>query len=138
MDITTSAGDTSEGFYENDGTLQVQKAKTMARTYLKATQGVPTSMNFDSITGDFVASFRADTKINAPTVIYTSELYYYKNGYDVKVLTTDGLNLVGSDSLKIDSKSIARHLQIQVTDVNYDGQLLTIKIADRNATITDL
>ena len=55
----------------------------MSRTYLKATQGVPTSMNFNTETGDFNASYRVDASIEAPTLIYTSEDFYYQNGYDV-------------------------------------------------------
>jgi hypothetical protein len=38
-DLTTSAGDRSEGFYNNDGSLQVQKIKALTRTYVKAAQG---------------------------------------------------------------------------------------------------
>jgi len=33
-DLTTTAGDTSEGFYEWDGSLQTNKAKALSRTYL--------------------------------------------------------------------------------------------------------
>jgi endoglycosylceramidase len=33
-DLTTSAGTGSEGFYNNDGTLQSEKVKALARTYL--------------------------------------------------------------------------------------------------------
>ena len=36
-DVTTTAGSTSEGFYENDGTLQVNKVKALSRTYPKVT-----------------------------------------------------------------------------------------------------
>lgn len=36
-DVTTTAGNSSEGFYENDGSLQQKKVKALARTYLKAT-----------------------------------------------------------------------------------------------------
>ena len=38
-DLTTSAGDRSEGFYNNDGSLQISKVKALARTYIKAAQG---------------------------------------------------------------------------------------------------
>jgi hypothetical protein len=33
-DLTTTAGTSSEGFYEKNGTLQVGKVKALARTYL--------------------------------------------------------------------------------------------------------
>lgn len=33
-DLTTSAGDKSEGFYNKDGSLQQGKVKALARTYI--------------------------------------------------------------------------------------------------------
>jgi len=47
MDITTSAGDTSEGFYEKNGTLQRNKAEALSRSYIKAAQGVTKKMFFN-------------------------------------------------------------------------------------------
>lgn len=35
-DITTTAGDGAEGFYNFDGSLQIPKVKAIARTYVKA------------------------------------------------------------------------------------------------------
>ena len=35
-DLTTSAGNKSEGFYNNDGTLQKLKVKELSRTYVQA------------------------------------------------------------------------------------------------------
>lgn len=46
--MTTSAGDRSEGFYNNDNSLQTQKVKALTRTYVKAAQGEIKSMNFNS------------------------------------------------------------------------------------------
>lgn len=56
-DLTTSAGTGSEGFYNNDGTLQNAKVKALARSYLPATQGTPLTFNFDSTYGDFEATY---------------------------------------------------------------------------------
>ena len=41
-DITTTAGDQAEGFYNKDGTLQDWKVKALARSYMQRTQGTPT------------------------------------------------------------------------------------------------
>jgi hypothetical protein len=35
-DLTTTAGDKSEGFYNKDGSLQKVKVKALSRTYVKA------------------------------------------------------------------------------------------------------
>ena len=71
-DLTTSAstGNGSEGFYNNDGTLQDWKVKALARSYLQFTQGVLTRQYFDTKTASLEASFTVDTSIKAPTVIY--------------------------------------------------------------------
>lgn len=90
QDITTSAGSTSEGFYENDGTLQAKKVKALARTYPKATQGVPTSIKFDKNTGNFNFKFIANSSIEEPTIIYKSDEYYYQNGYESSVFDVNG------------------------------------------------
>ena len=52
-DITTTAGDKKEGFYDADGNLIDWKVKALARSYMQRTQGTPTSLSFDVDTGDF-------------------------------------------------------------------------------------
>jgi len=49
-DLTTSAGTGSEGFYNQDGSLQDWKAKALARSYLQYTQGVLTKQYFNTET----------------------------------------------------------------------------------------
>lgn len=56
-DLTTSASTGAEGFWEQDGTLQEYKVKALARSYMPLTQGVLTSMQFDTETAQFVAQF---------------------------------------------------------------------------------
>lgn len=38
-DLTTTAGEGSEGFYNKDGTLQMKKIKSLSRTYIQYAQG---------------------------------------------------------------------------------------------------
>jgi hypothetical protein len=38
-DLTTTAGTSSEGFYNKDGSLQTGKIKALSRTYVKSAQG---------------------------------------------------------------------------------------------------
>ena len=52
-DLTSTAFDQSEGFYNKDGTLQVGKVKALSRTYMQATQGILTSMSFSTQTSEF-------------------------------------------------------------------------------------
>lgn len=69
-DLTTSAGNRSEGFYNFDGSLQTGKVKSLSRTYVQNAQGEISMMKFDSKTGDFYAKLHIDTKINATTNVY--------------------------------------------------------------------
>lgn len=82
--MTTSAGVGSEGFYNKDGTLQEYKVKALARSYLTATQGVPTFQNFNMDTSEFNADFTVNTSIEAPTVLYLNKQYYYPNGVNIE------------------------------------------------------
>lgn len=50
-DITTSAGNRSEGFFNFDGSYQVQKIKALNRAYIQAAQGTILSVNFTSQDG---------------------------------------------------------------------------------------
>ena len=75
-DLTTSAGTGSEGFYNQDGSLQEWKAKALARSYLMYTQGALTSQHFDTETAALNATFVVDTSIKAPTVIYQNTEYW--------------------------------------------------------------
>ena len=84
-DLTTSAGTHSEGFYENDSTLQHAKVKALARTYLPATQGTPLTLNFDTTSSNFIATFTVNTSITLPTVVYANTEYYYPNGHSIVV-----------------------------------------------------
>ncbi len=118
-DLTTSAGTGSEGFYNNDGTLQDMKVKALARTYLPYTQGVLTNNIFNSTTGDFVGSFVYDASIQEPTVLFKSDKYYYANGYTLTVTVEGGAELPSCDVVIQDLKN--NYVSIQVTNAAYNG-----------------
>lgn len=98
-DITTSAGDRSEGFYNKDGTLQVPKVKALARTYVKAAQGTTKSMKFHSqasngvAEGTFTATVQYNASVKLPTEVFLAhpeqngpQISYYNNGYTVSIV----------------------------------------------------
>ena len=61
-DITTTAGNRSEGFYNLDGSLQEQKIAQLTRPYIRAAQGLITYML--TLPGEhFVATIRLDLAI---------------------------------------------------------------------------
>lgn len=95
-DLTTTAGTGSEGFYNEDGTLQAWKVKALARTYMPYTQGTLTSQSFDTTTGLFNASFVFNATVNAPSVIYTSSEYWYTN-MRVCTVSHNGTELTAKD-----------------------------------------
>jgi hypothetical protein len=74
-DPTTQAGSGEEGFYNADGSIQGEKVKMLARTYIQSAQGTIQSNEFkpstsDSATRTFNASFNLDCSVEAPTVIH--------------------------------------------------------------------
>lgn len=124
-DLTTSAGDGSEGFYNADGTLQEWKVKALARSYLMATQGVPSHMHFATETGAFTAKFTLEVTVDAPTIVYLNEDYWYPNGYDFHVFV-EGVQ-APSSAYTIDVSN-KKYLSIKFSETSYSGQTITINV----------
>jgi endoglycosylceramidase len=61
------------------------RAAVLARTYPLATAGTPISQSFDTATGAFSFTYRADHTVHAPTQIVVPVAYHYPHGYDVIV-----------------------------------------------------
>ena len=93
-DLTTSAGTGSEGFYNNDGTLQDGKVKALTRTYLTATQGTLKSMQFSTETSNFESRFDVNTNIKLPSVLYYNKHYWYPNGINFVLYNSYDVPLV--------------------------------------------
>lgn len=124
-DLTTSAGTGSEGFYNQDGSLQTIKIEALARAYLPFTQGVLHSMNWNPSSLLFTATFNLDQSLLKPSVLYvpavfgddyTVSLTEVKSGYDC----TESFYLV---------KSGDGHVQINQGDGDYDGLLLELRLS---------
>ena len=127
-DLTTSAGTNSEGFYNNDGTLQDGKVRALTRTYLQATQGILTSMQFSTQTSDFHAMFIVDTTIAEPTVLYKSDYYWYSTGFNINVVDSRNNILVAGKDYTIDL-SQKNYARILVTNKAFNGQTLNIAVS---------
>jgi hypothetical protein len=86
--LTTAAGNRSEGFYNVDGSLQLDKIKAISRTYVQAAQGTILSQKFFQ-NGTFTASIRYDPTSTQDTQIYVNNkgkgVMWYPNGVNVTV-----------------------------------------------------
>ena len=126
-DLTTSAGTQSEGFYNSDGSLQEIKVKALSRTYLQATQGLIGTMRFNSEIGRFVANVQINTKINAPTILYYNQQYYYQNGYNLLLLGEDGKQV--DDKYFIIDETVKNFIKILMTpEYSGEGNIAFIQI----------
>jgi len=83
-DLTTSAGTGSEGFYNNDGSLQEYKVKALGRPYMMYTQGTLSKMKYDDDANTFHAEFTL-AKASAENVAFLSQDYYFNCGIDYTV-----------------------------------------------------
>merc|ERR1712084_59722 len=83
---------TAEALYDEAGKLEIQKLRTLSRSYAQAIAGVPRRMSFDPQSGKFELEFNA-TLLNAPTVIYLNEDLHYPNGYSIAVSPKDRFQL---------------------------------------------
>ena len=88
-DLTTSAGTGSEGFWNQDGTLQDYKVKALARSYLPVTQGVLTSQQFDTATAAFKAEFTYSDLATGATSAYLNQEYWYQGEPEVTITVMD-------------------------------------------------
>ena len=94
-DHTTTAHERQEGNFNSDGTVQNLKEKALSRTYILYYQGIPKSFKFDENNKNFEAEFTYDKKIKNPSVIYLNKNYYYKNGYDLKIMDKNNTSIDG-------------------------------------------
>jgi endoglycosylceramidase len=71
----------------NELTRQPDRARAavLARTYPLATAGTPLTQSFDTATGAFAFTYRADPRVHAATEITVPIAYHYPHGYDVTV-----------------------------------------------------
>ena len=90
-DLTTSAGTGSEGFWNQDGTLQDYKVKALARSYMPFTQGILSDMHFDTETAAFEANFTYSDAAAGETVAYLNAEYWYpeSTGPQVEIFVND-------------------------------------------------
>ncbi|RNL61268.1 endoglycoceramidase [Nocardioides marmoriginsengisoli] len=86
-DPTTA--DTKQGLFHNDADLadvKADKLKELVRTYPQATAGTDLVYAYDSATGKFTMSYKADPSIDAPTRIFVSPITA-PHGYTVTTST---------------------------------------------------
>jgi hypothetical protein len=86
---STTSGSYTEGLYSQDGSLQTNKLKALARTYISAFQGVPLKMSSNSTSNDFYAEYEVDPSIQGPTDVSLSLNYPY--GYLYVIENSAGL-----------------------------------------------
>lgn len=133
-DLTTSAGTGSEGFYNNDGTLQDGKVKALARTYLQATQGTLKNMKFYTSNRFFRAQFFVDTSITEPTNVYYNTEYWYTEGVDIRVFDQAGNTLSEANGdYKLDLTT-SQQAKITVVKSSLNGQLLSLQVTPKRSS----
>ena len=85
-----------------------------------STQGVPTYQNFDMTTSSFSATFEVNTSINAQTVVYLNQKYYYPEGF----------NYTRSVPADVDV-SDSRYIKFQITDPTINGNQVKITVTKK-------
>jgi len=123
-DLTTSAGTGSEGFYNEDGTLQEGKVKALTRTYLMAAQGELSSMQFDTETGNFEGRFVVNTNIDQPTILYYNSEYWYSTGFTL-VLYNGQDDILSASDFTVDF-SQPNYARFTLTNPSLNGQTITV------------
>ena len=97
--------------FNENGQLNPDACKKIARTYPQKVAGRTKSIKFDAKTGYFELSWILDTSIILPTEIFAHMELYYPNGIDVNIMPFNTMewqhSLVRKNILEIHSKSHA-------------------------------
>lgn len=75
--------------WQDDGSLNTEVARRMARSYAQKVAGATQSMHFNHTTGDFSLVYVADIAIQAPTEIFISQNLQYSEGFNVEISPRD-------------------------------------------------
>ena len=136
-DLTTSAGTGSEGFYNNDGTLQEGKVKALTRTYLTTTQGILSAMQFSTETSHFEGRFQVNTDIKLPSVVYYNQQYYYTQGINFALYNGNDVVLTeGKDyTLDLSQKNYAK---FTVINAALNGQTITVQVTPKTSSVVTI
>ena len=115
-DHTTSAIEmvSYEGIYNDDGTVQNIKEKGLSRAYVMYYQGKPIDFKYETDSDtNFETSFEYHKNITEPSVLYYNKDFFYKNGYEIKVIDDDNTkeDLVKNNKVTLD-KSKANYISI--------------------------
>ena len=129
-DLTTSAGTGSEGFWNQDGSLQDYKVKALARSYLPYTQGKLSHMFFDTNTAFLSAQFTfSDASKDSETSVYLNKEFWYPDGYQVYVSKGRGVPKV------VESRHVdGNYYNVNVSELvgAQQGDQISIKVYRKN------
>ena len=76
-------------------------------------------MKFDPDTSDFSFDFQVNTDISAPSVGFFSETFFYENGLNYTLTSSDGTALAQPSQYTAEFKD--SHLTFQVVDSSFNG-----------------
>ena len=129
-DHTTSAIEmvSYEGIYNDDGTVQNIKEKGLSRAYVMYYQGKPIDFKYETDSDtNFETSFEYHKNITEPSVLYYNKDFFYKNGYEIKVIDDNTKeDLVKNNKVTLD-KSKANYISIScVNNVMEDNTQVRI------------
>jgi endoglycosylceramidase len=101
---------------DEDGSVNLQVAKALSRTYAQAVAGQVVSMNFNNNTAVYALTYTADPSITKPTEIFASSLYHYPRGYTVQLIPEDIAiwKSVSEDEILVEHKQIFKPTNLTV------------------------
>lgn len=83
-------------------------------------------MKFDSNNGNFNATFKVDTSITEPTVIYSSD-YYYPQGYNLHLFDGSGNALALNTDYDLDMSN-KNYVKVKITNASLNTQNISLQL----------
>mmetsp|Transcript_8442 Transcript_8442/g.23820 ORF Transcript_8442/g.23820 Transcript_8442/m.23820 type:complete len:539 (+) Transcript_8442:241-1857(+) len=86
-DLTTAGP--GESFYQEDGSLDTSKVRTLSRTYARVIGGVPLQNKFNPVTASYELTY--EPMPGADTEIFLSNAFYYPKGFTMNASPQEGV-----------------------------------------------
>ena len=124
-DITTAGSPASEGLYNPDGSVQMQKVRVLSRPFASTVAGHPIWSKFDRGTGIYSLSYNVtEHLLNATSEIFINERMHYPRGHEVHI-SPDGVDAWAASLPDDADRIVVKHGHIAT------GTVLEVQVVPR-------
>lgn len=103
----------------------------MSRTYMQRTQGTLTKVDFNSTSSKFIAEFKLDATIEAPSQLYMNQKYWYQDNYKIYFYDKESSKLIKPEKMWDKKKT---HFFFWFKDKQLHDRVIGVKVIKSKKT----